>query len=130
MPPDAVTPSVPVYLHSNLDSASERLSTPEYLEVPLHRSFVIGGASLYRDTLGLAPSSSTFVDRVLLTRILSPAFEGCDVFMPDFLAESGGEVRPWRKASHDELQEWAGFEVAEGTQEENGVQYEFQMWVR
>ena len=96
---------------------------------PVHRSFVIGGASLYRDTLALVPSSGSFVDRILLTRILSPAFEDCDVFMPDFLEDVSGS-RLWRRASHEELREWVGCDVVVGAQEENGVQYEFQMWVR
>ncbi|RPD62899.1 dihydrofolate reductase [Lentinus tigrinus ALCF2SS1-7] len=130
LPPDTVTPCAPVYLHTNLDSTMERLSQPQFLECPIHRSFVIGGASLYRETLALPPTSQSFVDRVLLTRVLSPAFEECDVFMPDFIADGEREGKPWRQASHEELQEWAGFEVAAGTQEENGVQYEFQMWVR
>ena len=130
MPTDAVAPGVPVYLYPNLDSALDRLSQPQFLEVPIHRSFVIGGASLYRDTLALPPTSTSYVDRVLLTRILSPTFESCDVFMPDFLADTTEGTRPWRQASPEELLEWAGFEVASGTQEENGVQYEFQMWVR
>ncbi|OCH96122.1 dihydrofolate reductase [Obba rivulosa] len=128
MPPDAPTPPAPVYLHSNLDTALDRLSHSEWMESPIHRSFVIGGASLYRDTLALPPSSGRFVDRVLLTRILSPAFEDCDVYMPDFLDTTGDGK--WRRASHEELQEWAGFEVPEGVQEENNIKYEFQMWVR
>ena len=128
MPADAATPCAPVYLHSSFESALERLNHTEYLEAPIHRSFIIGGASLYRETLALPPST-TFVDRVLLTRILAPAFEDCDVFMPDFIAQTDNGLS-WKQASHAELQEWVGFEVAAGVQEENGVQYEFQMWVR
>lgn len=60
-----------------------------------------------------------------MTRILSPDFSDCDVFFPEFKKEGG-----WTRASHDELEKWAGFEVARGVQEENGVEYEFQMWVR
>ncbi|EMD42087.1 hypothetical protein CERSUDRAFT_129428 [Gelatoporia subvermispora B] len=127
MPPDSATPPTPVYLHSNLDSALDRLSHSEWIESPIHRSFVIGGASLYGETLALPPTGP-FVDRVLLTRILSPAFEDCDVYMPDFLGTE--EESAWRRASHEELQEWAGVEVPEGIQEENGIKYEFQMWVR
>ena len=123
-------PSASVFLHSNLDSTLDRLTHSERLETPIHRTFVIGGASLYRDTLALPPSGA-FVDRVLLTRILEPAFEQCDVRMPNFLeADGSGEDALWRKTSHAELQEWAGFEVPEGVQEENGVKYEFQMWTR
>ncbi|KAF6766057.1 dihydrofolate reductase [Ephemerocybe angulata] len=97
----------------------------------IHRGFIIGGAHLYRETLKLAaPSSSSaasqpYVDRVLLTRVISPDFD-CDVFMPE-ISEASGK---WVQASHAELQEWVGVPVAEGVQEEKGVQYEFQMWTR
>jgi len=128
MPPDAPAPSAPVYLHSNLESVLDRISHSEWLESPIHRTFVIGGASLYRDTLALSPSSGAFVDRILLTRVLSPAFEECDVYMPDF--QNTGDEQTWRRASHKVLQEWAGMEVPQGVQEENGIKYEFQMWVR
>ncbi|KAI0936394.1 hypothetical protein AcW1_000647 [Taiwanofungus camphoratus] len=132
MPSNAATPVAPIYLHSNLDSALERLSQPKWLEAPVHRSFIIGGASLYRETLSLPEFAHAFVDRILLTRIISPAFEQCDVYMPDFQALGNSENRSlqWRRASHEELQEWAGFEVPEGIQEENNVKYEFQMWTR
>lgn len=123
-------PSAPAFLHWNLDSALDRLAHSEQLDAPIHRTFVIGGASLYQETLSLPPSGA-FVDRVLLTRILEPVFEQCDVYMPNFLGEEdrvGDAV--WRKMSHAELQEWAGFEVPEGVQEENDVKYEFQMWTR
>jgi len=132
MPASATTPAAPVFLHSNLDSTLDRLSHSERLETPIHRAFVIGGASLYQETLSLSPSSGSYVDRVLLTRILEPAFEQCDVHMPNFLnAEpQRGEHVAWRRTSHAELQEWAGFEVPEGVQEESGVKYEFQMWAR
>lgn len=89
----------------------------------IHRTFVIGGAGLYTDSLALN-GSMALVDRILLTRIVSPAFDDCDTFMPNF-SESG-----WTKRKHSELSEWVGFEVAEGVQQENGVEYEFQMWTR
>lgn len=113
--------TTPVHLRSNVDSALSLLMPSA--EMPIHRHFIIGGASLYAETLAL-PSSSTFVDRVLLTRILSPAFEDCDVFMPDFLSSE------WSRANHEELRAWTGVDVAEGVQEEGGVKYEFQMWSR
>jgi len=132
MPPDVATPAAPVFLHSSLDTALARLAHSEWLETPIHRSFIIGGASLYRDTLSLPPTSESFVDRILLTRILSPAFEQCDVYMPDFQTpeEVANDSSHWRRSTHAELQEWAGFDVPEGIQEENGVKYEFQMWTR
>ncbi|KAJ7634282.1 dihydrofolate reductase-like domain-containing protein [Mycena polygramma] len=90
------------------------------------RGFIIGGASLYAESLALPPSSAVgFVDRVLLTRVLTPTFDECDVFMSDFGTEKG-----WERAAHEALEAWVGFEVAKGVQEENGVEYEFQMWVR
>lgn len=42
--------------------------------------------------------------------------------MPEFITDE------WKQASHQELQEWVGVEVPSGVQEENGVNYEFQMW--
>jgi dihydrofolate reductase len=96
----------------------------------LHRGFIIGGASLYAESLTL-PVSSTgpIVDRILLTWILSPEFSECDVFMPDFLKETS-ETTQWKRSTHAELEGWVGFEVPMGEQDENGVKYEFQMWVR
>jgi hypothetical protein len=44
-------------------------------------------------------------------------------------ATSRNEVK-WRRCTSAELRAWAGFEVPEGIQEENGVSYEFQMWER
>ncbi|KAI0039566.1 dihydrofolate reductase, partial [Auriscalpium vulgare] len=111
-------------LEHDLGAALHALEGPS--SAPVHRRFVIGGASLYAEALALPVSArAPFVDRVLLTRILSPAFEGCDVFMPEFIGGAG-----WRRASHDELEAWAGFDVAKGVQQEKGVDYEFQMWVR
>lgn len=90
--------------------------------VSAHRRFLIGGAQLYQQCL-----DSGLVERILLTRILSPAFEQCDVLLPALgtLAQNG-----WTQASHGALEQWVGFEVPSGVQEENGVQYEFQMWIR
>ncbi|KAJ7597012.1 dihydrofolate reductase-like domain-containing protein [Mycena floridula] len=92
-----------------------------FLTNNIHRTFIIGGAALYSEAL-----SQEMVDRVLMTRIISPDFNECDTFMPEFLGERSG----WVQANHAELVEWAGFDVPEGLQEENDVQYEFQMWVR
>lgn len=96
-----------------------------------HRVFVIGGVTLYTQCLALPPSSPTFVDRILLTRVFSPAFEECDTFMPDILSEKEQQGKErWEQTSHAELSSWAGFDVPEGIQSENGVEYEFQMWIR
>ncbi|KAJ7630916.1 dihydrofolate reductase-like domain-containing protein [Roridomyces roridus] len=109
-------------LESGLQAAIKRMNYEKNA-----RGFIIGGASLYAESLALTPSSAVgFVDRILLTRIVSPAFDECDVFMPDFL----GGTSEWKRATHDALEAWVGFEVAEGVQTENGIEYEFQMWVR
>lgn len=79
---------------------------------------------MYTDTLALPPSSGRFVNRVLLTRIYSPAFDDCDVHLPKFLSAE------WTRAKHEELQEWTGLNVPQGVQTEEGVEYEFQMWTR
>ncbi|KAL1740018.1 dihydrofolate reductase-like domain-containing protein [Schizophyllum fasciatum] len=91
-----------------------------------HRTYIIGGATLYEETLNLSPSETgPFVDRILITRVLDPAFNECDAYFPDIAV-----CEEWRQAPHDELEGWLGFDVPRGVQEEKGVKYEFQMWVR
>ena len=116
---------IPSFVEINLEAALSRVSLPT--SVKINRRFIIGGASVYRDTLALEGSTPTasVVDRILLTRILSPEFEDCDVFFPEFRNTPG-----WSQASHKALEAWVGFEVAKGIQTENGVEYEFQMWIR
>ncbi|PSS37649.1 hypothetical protein PHLCEN_2v473 [Hermanssonia centrifuga] len=122
----------PVKFSTDLNAALVQLSGKELEGHSLYRSFIIGGASLYQETLSLPPSSIVFVDRILITRIISPAFDDCDVFMPNFLDEANATDghSAWTRASHAELANWVGFDVPEGIQEEKGVQYEFQMWIR
>ncbi|GAA5848476.1 hypothetical protein JCM9279_006577 [Rhodotorula babjevae] len=113
---------------------------------PLDRVFLIGGAQLYNSVLeeaASAPSSSSspyLVDRVLLTR-LSTEYPDCDTYLHDFASDTtpDGDKQMWRRASHDELRAWAGWDVPEGAQREQDklvkgedkvVGYEFQMWVR
>lgn len=92
----------------------------------IHRTFIIGGSTLYNESLALeASATAPFVDRILMTRVLDPAYEECDVHFPDFAADS-----EWKRTSHEDLEGWLGFEVPQGIQEEKGVKYEFQMWVR
>ncbi|KIY64829.1 hypothetical protein CYLTODRAFT_357910, partial [Cylindrobasidium torrendii FP15055 ss-10] len=90
----------------------------------VHRHFVIGGASLYDQVLQLN-TAPALVDRILLTRVLSPDLD-CDTFMADFTTSNP----VWKRATHRSLSEWVGFDVPEGVQEEKGIKYEFQMWVR
>jgi dihydrofolate reductase len=113
------------FLETSLQSALQHLTN--YSDKPIYRRFVIGGTSIFKEALSLDKSGKTdYVDRILLTRISSPAFDDCDVFMPDFVAQD----KAWRKMTHKELEDWAGFGVAEGNQVENGVEYEFEMWER
>ncbi|KAI9458428.1 dihydrofolate reductase-like domain-containing protein [Lactarius psammicola] len=105
-----------VVLAPSLEAALQRARTAD-----AHRLFVIGGAKLYAAAL-------PFAERVLLTRIVEPAFEECDVFMPDFIGGEGGQE--WTRAGHDALSAWVGFDVPKGQQSEGGVEYEFEMWTR
>ena len=105
-----------VILASSLEAALQRARAAD-----ASRLFVIGGAKLYAAALPLA-------ERVLLTRIVEPTFEECDVFMPDFIG--GGNGEEWTRVGHEALSAWVGFEVPRGVQRERGVQYEFEMWTR
>jgi len=61
------------------------------------------------------------VDRVLLTRVLTP-YE-CDTFLTDFTRD-----KAWTQASHKELCGWVGWDVPEGEIEGKGGKYRFEMW--
>lgn len=115
-----------VVLTNSLQDAFSLVSpaTLRDTEGSIHRRFIIGGASIYDDALKI--SHPPLVDRILLTRILSPSFDDCDVFFPEFRSDSG----EWKQSRHDELQEWLGLDVPAGEQEEKGVKFEFQMWTR
>ena len=116
-----------VVLKDSLESALDHLKQSS---THIQRAFIIGGAALYNKALALAPprsSSEAGLDRILLTRILSPEFKECDTFFQDFCKENS---EGWTRSTHAALQNWVRFEVSEGEQEEKGVKYEFQMWVR
>ncbi|KZV73654.1 hypothetical protein PENSPDRAFT_742329 [Peniophora sp. CONT] len=114
---------------ATLSTLASALSDLAQRPEPIHRHFIIGGAGLYDETLALPPTSSTYVDRVLLTRVLDPSFE-CDTFVPALACLVDEGLQGWRRAPHEELSGWAQFDVPAGIQEEKGVHYEFQMWVR
>lgn len=110
------------------DSLKSALVHLEESNTNIHRAFIMGGAALYNETLSLPFSSSEpGLDRILLTRILSPEFKECDTFFQDICKENSEE---WTRSTHAALQDWVGFEVPEGEQEEKGLTYEFQMWER
>lgn len=110
---DGASDTAAAVMASGLDVALEGAHAAD-----ANRVFVIGGARLYAAALPLA-------ERVLLTRIIEPSFEGCDVFMPDFIGGGG-----WMRAPHEALCAWVEFEVPGGVQEERGVKYEYEMWIR
>jgi len=104
----------PVNLKS-IDSALETLGGMNLVG----RLFVIGGAEIYKTALGMKEAK-----RILLTRVLSE-FE-CDTFFPLKLGDDAdGE---WKKRTKEELDKWVGENVPEGVQDENGVQYVFEMY--
>ncbi|KAK9795770.1 putative Dihydrofolate reductase-like domain-containing protein [Seiridium cardinale] len=120
--PEAVEEAVnaetdPVKVNS-LEKAVEYVSSGAPGKVG--RVFVIGGAQIYGAALQLPEAK-----RILLTKVMTD-FE-CDAFFPLKLFESQGDSK-WIKSSKQELDAWAGETVPEGVQEENGTEYEFQMW--
>ncbi|GHJ87366.1 hypothetical protein NliqN6_3768 [Naganishia liquefaciens] len=110
-------------------SVAEALDTlPSAYDAPStrgNRIFLIGGSQIYTQCLASSSSSSSLVDRILLTRVIEPAFDECDVFLPDFAAQED-----WQRSTHGELVEWVGWDVPEGVVEEKGVKYRYEMWAR
>jgi len=125
-------------LRPSLGAALESLGDAGQLpsDTQIRRTFLIGGASLYDESLNLQSNGKYIVDRILLTRILSPAYDQCDVFFPDFANAAKNDIdtddagRLWRRVKHAEMEDWLGLSVPEGVQEERGSTYEYQMWVR
>lgn len=116
---EAEATPAPVLAHS-LGEALSHLSHLPASSSKLRNIFIIGGASIY--TQALQHPNAT---RILLTRVIEPAYEECDVFFPEI--RDGND---WVRAQHGQLVEWVGFDVPEGVQEEKGTKYEFQMWVK
>ncbi|KIJ21775.1 hypothetical protein PAXINDRAFT_123931 [Paxillus involutus ATCC 200175] len=108
------------HMFSDVKTAVDTLASQDNV----HRLFIIGGTSLYQEALRPSHCAMMQADCILLTRLYAPEFE-CDVFFPDVLG--GAE---WRRASHEEHSAWVGFGVPEGIQQERGVEFEYQMWVR
>jgi dihydrofolate reductase len=105
------------YKVSSLTVALTTLS----LRKDISKVFVIGGAEIYKAAL-----EDMHTKRILLTRVLTD-FE-CDTFFSVVLNNDGkGE---WKKKSKQELDRWVGEEVPDGVQDENGVQYVFEMYER
>ncbi|ORX34016.1 dihydrofolate reductase-like domain-containing protein [Kockovaella imperatae] len=126
-----------VVSRQELDLPGESTSSATSLESALtqtrgaHRIFLMGGAQLYNEALNQSSTStqSPLVDRVLLTRIISPEYAS-DVFLNDF-ASTQVDGRPiWLRSTHEELCKWLGWEAPKGEIEEKGTTYRFEMWVR
>lgn len=135
------------YLVSSLEAALNLLhNTPD-----IHRAFLIGGSQLY--TQALQSQSPHLVQSILITRILTPQYTDCDVYLPEFrtreqvegdehLAREAGRQHPiqvtpvaqqaWVKQSYSDLAHLLGGEqnVQPGIVSEGEVKYEFQLWER
>ncbi|GAA5970786.1 hypothetical protein JCM11641_004455 [Rhodosporidiobolus odoratus] len=135
--------SLPSAVHLLRSPFSPSSSAPSPSATPSapNRTFLIGGAQLYNLALTepLNADSSYLANRIILTRISSD-YPDCDTFLHDFTADTDAQGnKMWRRASHGELQEWAGWEVPEGIQverdrmvkeEEKKVEYRYEMWIR
>ncbi|KAI9726604.1 MAG: dihydrofolate reductase [Chrysothrix sp. TS-e1954] len=122
--PSPPTPNLSIV--PNLSTALSTLSHPDH-QPRIARVFVIGGARVYGDALGLGE-----VKRVLLTKIKEPEFE-CDRFFPVDLEGGVG----WVRRGKGEWGEWTGEgrrgKGVGGVQtemREGGVEWEFCMFER
>ena len=70
-------------LFASLDQALDFISTATTSSELSSRVFVIGGAQLYSDLIYRKENDRFIVDRLLVTRILSPSFD-CDAFFPEY----------------------------------------------
>jgi dihydrofolate reductase len=113
--PDSVSGGV---LVNSIESAIN--SVPS--EDSERKTFVIGGAQIYKEALQKEQAK-----RILLTRVLTD-FE-CDTFFPIQLSEDG-KAEGWERKSKEELDRWVGEMVPEGVQGEGGTKYVFEMWER
>ncbi|KAL8775307.1 MAG: hypothetical protein Q9209_000314 [Squamulea sp. 1 TL-2023] len=94
----------------------------------LGRVFVIGGAEIYRQAIGLKEC-----ERVLWTR-LSGEWE-CDTWFPkgvvgDGVEEDAGGKHGWKRRTRGELEEWTQEEGVGGVRKEGNVDFEVSMWER
>nr|4IXF_X Chain X, Dihydrofolate reductase [Pneumocystis carinii] len=113
-------------IHSakSLDHALELLYRTYGSEssVQINRIFVIGGAQLYK-----AAMDHPKLDRIMATIIYKDIH--CDVFFPlKFRDKEWSSV--WKKEKHSDLESWVGTKVPHGKINEDGFDYEFEMWTR
>ena len=87
----------------------------------VHRVFVIGGSHVYAEAL---KHSQT---RTVLWTLVHHDF-ACDTYLPEFRIDQGGF---FTKSSHEAYEAWLGKSVPQGRQQgENGVEFEYTMWVK
>lgn len=134
-PPRGTSPATPTITNPPMTSdISQALKAPQSADPPqpsstpsLHRIFVIGGAEIYRAALQLQISET-----ILLTRVYTDL--ECDTFFPIRLGGEENDVASrgteWMTRSRAELDTWVGEDVPAGKQQENGVEWEFEMWQR
>lgn len=79
--------------------------------------FCIGGSQIYNEFLPIT-------NRILLTKIKYPNFDNADIKFPVM------SDKDWIRCSHQDLESFVGFPVQNGDIEENGIKFEFQMFVR
>ncbi|KAL8687184.1 MAG: hypothetical protein Q9218_006575 [Villophora microphyllina] len=92
------------------------------------RVFVIGGAEIYRQAIGLEEC-----ERVLWTR-LGREWD-CDTWFPEGILRDGIEEgnmgqNGWRRRTRKELEDWTGEEGVGGMRSEGEVEFEISMWER
>lgn len=107
------------HVASSLDAALELVASHKD---DIFRVFVIGGASLYEETL-------PYAQRLLLTRISKPEYPQCDVFFPKW------ETTQFTCKTSDDLREWvfsstSGISVPDEDIIEGDVHYRYEMWER
>ncbi|CAD6889107.1 unnamed protein product [Tilletia caries] len=158
-----IDPAQDTHLFPNPSAALAYLQTRQttHAPTPLSRIFLIGGAQLYAQALqeqqqqrqqgeeGDGQAASWNLDRLLVTRILKPAYEQCDVFLSEFrtaeqqqqqqqdasppdessLPREGGAQQPlsqkeWTQSSPDELEAFIGGQAVPGLDLIRGVQEE------
>ena len=79
------------------------------------RIFLIGGAEVYREAMGLKNC-----ERILFTEVRGKL--ETDVDFPEFRKDG------WKRASHEKLEAFLGGQVEEGEITEGPLSYEFQLW--
>ncbi|KAI4265979.1 MAG: hypothetical protein L6R38_009040 [Xanthoria sp. 2 TBL-2021] len=94
----------------------------------LGRVFVIGGAEIYKQAIGLQECN-----RVLWTR-LSGEWD-CDTWFPegivgDGVEEGSGRENGWKRRTGGELEDWVQEEGVGGLRKEGDVEFEVSMWER